>query len=83
MTLNNDLQKKLSKQYEPSALVSMKSRGQDISFKTDEKGNPVLLFVGRANPEGHIKGDRYARVLKYDPDGNKIKGHWELKGKAT
>ena len=47
-------------------LSQMKFRGNDITFKTDEKGNPVLLFIGKANAEGKIKGNRYTRVLKFD-----------------
>jgi hypothetical protein len=35
------------------------------------------------NEQGKIKGERYARTLKYDREGNLIKDHWELKGKAT
>jgi hypothetical protein len=83
MKLAEALQNKLSKLYEPSALIQMKFRGNDISFKTDDKGNAILLFIGKANTEGQIKGSRYTRVLKYDSKGNKIKDHWELKGKAT
>ena len=83
MKLADDLQKKLCKQYEPSAMVQMKFRGNDIAFKTDKEGNPVLLFIGKANENGQVKGSRYTRVLKYDEQGNRIKDHWELKGKAT
>lgn len=83
MSLNSDLQKKLNKVYEASSIVNMKYRGNDIAFKTDEKGNPVLLFIGRMNEQGIIKGERYARTLKYDREGKVIKDHWELKGKAT
>jgi hypothetical protein len=83
MKLAEALQNKLSKLYKPSALIQMKFRGNDISFKTDDKGNAILLFIGKANTEGQIKGSRYTRVLKYDSKGNKIKDHWELKGKAT
>jgi len=32
---------------------------------------------------GSIKGERYARTLKKDSQGNLIKDHWELKGKAS
>lgn len=81
--LADELQKQLSKSYEPSSFVQMKFRGNDIAFKTDEKGNPVLLFIGTMNAAGKIKGSRYTRVLKFDAKGNKIKDHWELKGKAS
>ena len=83
MKLADELQKKLNKLYEPSSLVQMKFRGNDIAFKTDEKGNAIVLFIGKMNAEGKIKGNRYTRVLKYDDKGNKIKDHWDLKGKAT
>jgi hypothetical protein len=83
MKLSDDLQKKLNKAYEPSSFIHMKFQGNDIGFKTDDKGNAILLFIGKVNADGQIKGSRYARVLKYDTKGNKIKDHWELKGKAT
>jgi hypothetical protein len=41
------------------------------------------LFVGKADEAGNIRGDRYARTLKYDREGKLIKDHWERKGKAT
>ena len=83
MKLQEDLIKKLSKTYEPSAMIDMRFREKDIAFKTDENGNPILLFIGKRGEEGNIKGERYARTLKYDNDGKKIKDHWEMKGKAS
>lgn len=83
MKLSQHLQLKLSKKYEPSAMVSMRYKGNDLAFKTDEEGNPVLLFIGKATESGTIKGERYARTLKSDRNGYIIKDHWELKGKAT
>jgi hypothetical protein len=61
----------------------MKLKGHDVAFKTDENGNPVLLFLGRLDNRGQINGSRYARTLKKDGEGNVYKDHWELKGKAT
>lgn len=83
MKLSDDLIKRLSKKYEPSALVRQRFRGNDIAFKTDTEGNAVQLFVGKAGEDGTIKGDRYARTLKRDKDGRIIKDHWERKGKTT
>jgi len=80
--LSETLIKKLSKVYEPSSLIHFRFKQNDAAFKTDELGNPVLLFIGKKNEQGNIKGERYARTLKYDKDGTKIKDHWELKGKA-
>ncbi len=64
-------------------MVDMTFKGNDLSFKTDENGNPILLFIGKKTSNGSIKGERYARTLKRDPKGTIIKDHWELKGKAT
>jgi len=83
MALSEHLQKKLQKRYEPSTLVEMTYKGNDVSFKTDEVGNPVLLFIGKRDESGLIRGERYARRLKKDDTGAVIKDHWELKGKAT
>jgi len=83
MALSEDLQKKLSKKFEPSAMIEMKYKGYDLAFKTDEDGNAILLFMGRKSEEGSIKGERYARTLKKDQQGKIFKDHWELKGKAS
>ena len=83
MKLGEDLIKKLSKKYEPAAMVSLRYRGNDIAFRTDEEGNPVQLFIGKKDAGGVIKGVRYMRVLKTDKEGKVIKDHWDEKGKAT
>lgn len=83
MKLSDALIKKLGQAYAPSTVVDMAFKGNDLSFKTDENGNAVLLFIGKRNPDGNIKGERYARTLKYDRSGQLIKDHWERKGKST
>lgn len=83
MALGEDLQKKLAKKFEPSSTVEMKYKGYDLSFKTDDEGNPILLFIGKKTEQGTIKGERYGRTLKKDREGKVFKDHWELKGKAT
>ncbi len=83
MKLNPALINIISKQYEPCSLIKSYFRGKDIAFKTDEKGNAILLFVGKEDKNGIIKGERYLRTLKYEMDGSVMKDHWELKGKAT
>jgi hypothetical protein len=82
MALGADLQLKLSKKYEPSTLIYLSFRGKDVAVRTDAEGNPVVAFVGKLNSDGKIKGQRYARTLKSDPEGRVIKDHWDLKGKA-
>lgn len=83
MVLSEDLQKKLGKTFESSSIVEMKYKGYDISFKTNEDGDAILLFIGKKTAQGTIKGERYSRTLKKDKEGKIFKDHWELKGKAT
>lgn len=83
MSLGDDLLKKINKKFEPSTTVSLRYRSYDLVLVTDKEGNAVQLFLGKANEEGVIKGDRYARTLKYDREGRLIKDHWERKGKAS
>jgi hypothetical protein len=82
MSLGPLLVKKISLKYEPSAMVSIRFRNYDILLRTDEKGNAVQLFIGKANEEGRIKGERYARIMKFDNEGKLIKDHWDRKGKT-
>lgn len=82
MRLNDDLLKILSKTYEKSSLINSSYKRNDISFKTDAEGNPVLFFIGKRSENGTIKGERYVRTLKQDKNGHIIKDNWELKGKA-
>lgn len=83
MSLSPGLINKLEIKYEPSSVVDMRHKDLDITFRTDPKGDPILLFIGRRDQLGRVKGQRYVRTLKFGPDGNKIKDHWELKGKAS
>ena len=82
MKMGEALAKKLSKKYEPSAIVNLRFRGYDMAAKTDDEGNPILLFIGKANEEGIIKGDRFARRLLKNKEGEVIKDHWDYKGKV-
>lgn len=81
MKIGDQLLKKLAKKYEPSSMVHTHFRDYDLAMKTDEEGNPILLFIGTANEEGIIKGDRYARRLLKDAEGKVVKDHWDYKGK--
>lgn len=83
MSLGEALQKKINIKFEPSATVPLRYRGYDLVLVTDKEGNAVQLFMGKADAQGKIKGDRYARTLKYDREGKCIKDHWERKGKAS
>lgn len=83
MTLSSDLIKKLNAKFGAFTATQFRYRNNDIVVQTDEEGNAVRAFIGKANDEGIVKGDRYSRVLKKDKEGNIIKDHWERKGKAS
>jgi hypothetical protein len=83
MSLGPAILKILSKQYEPSSFVEKRFQRYDLGFKTDEEGNPILLFIGTKDEAGHIRGRRYARRLVRDANGKIIKDHWDDKGTAS
>lgn len=82
MKLGDELLKKLSKKFEPSAMISLRFRQYDLAVKTNEDGDPILVFLGKLKEDGSIKGDRFARRLLKDKDGNLVKDHWDYKGKV-
>jgi hypothetical protein len=77
-----EILKRISKQYTPFTIVELKFRGYDLSMKTDEQGNAILLFLSKKQIDGTIRGERFARRLLKRPDGSIIKDHWDCKGKA-
>ena len=82
MKLSVSLLRKLGKKYEPSSMIELKFRGKDLSIKTDNEGNPVVLFIGKMLTDGKIKGERFTRTLVRNTAGELIKDHWDLKGKT-
>lgn len=83
MKLSEDLIRMLQKKYEPSTMVDLRYKGNDIAFKTDKDGNAIQLFVGKKDENGMIKGFRYIRTLLQNQSGVVVKDHWDLKGKST
>lgn len=72
----------LNKIYEPSSTIDTVFNRHNLIFKTDEKGRPILAFIGTKDSSGKIKGERFARRLLTDQDGKVIKDHWDNKGKV-
>ena len=81
--LKEPVLKILNKIYQPDTIVETKFKRYDLAFKTDEKGRPILLFIGEKDNNGKIKGERYARRLLENTEGIVLKDHWDHKGKAT
>lgn len=71
----------LSKSFVESSMVEMKFGRYDLAFKTDELGRPILLFMGKKDSSGQIRGERFARRIVKAADGKLIKDHWDNKGK--
>jgi hypothetical protein len=80
MALGHALLKILGKHFEPSSMVESRFKGYDIAIKTDEEGNAILLFIGKKDESGRIRGQRYARRLLKDKQGKVMKDHWDDKG---
>ncbi|PJJ52768.1 hypothetical protein [Hymenobacter chitinivorans] len=83
MPLHPQLDQKLSKLYEPSTRIDDVFKGHDITFVTNDQGEPVMLFIGRRKPNGAIAGERYVRTIKRQPGTQQVlSSHWDLKGKT-
>jgi hypothetical protein len=80
MKIGEKLLKELSKRYEPESTIDKKFGRYDLTFRTDDQGNPILLFIGNRNADGRIKGNRFTRVIVRDPSGKVVKDHWDAKG---
>jgi len=83
MPLSDDLIKKLKRKFEPSTTTQFRYRTNDVVVQSDDDGNAIRMFIGKADDEGIVKGDRYSRTFKKDREGNIIKDHWERKGRAS
>lgn len=84
MALSERLVKKLNKKYIPKTRIEDVFKGNDITFITNELGEPVTLFIGNRRQDGAIKGERYVRRIVRSEDGSKIlKSHWDNKGKVS
>jgi len=80
--LGDGILKILNQNYPALSVTEKRYRNLDLAFKTDSHGIPVLLFIGKKDASGKIKGERYTRKISITSQGN-TKDHWEHKGKAT
>lgn len=82
MALGEAILKIVSKKYPASSFIEHRFQRYDLGFKTDEDGNAIVLFMGKRDEAGTIRGRRYARRLVRDSNGNIVKDHWDDKGVA-
>ena len=81
MPLYLQLADKLAKLYPPSETIADRFRNQDITFVANAAGEPVTLFIGRRQSDGHIADQRYVRTIYRTPNEQQIiRSHWDLKG---
>lgn len=83
MKIGEKLLKVLNKKYVPKDIIHQKFERYDITFKTDEHGNPILLFIGNRKEDGMIRGEYFSRVLIREKNGEVVKDHWDCKGKIS
>ena len=84
MSIHPKLEERLSKRFAPSTKIDDVYNGKDITFVTNENGEPVTLFIGKRRSDGAIAGERYVRRIKRAPGSDAISGsHWENKGKVA
>ena len=82
MPLHPELDKKLSKTFEPKTSADDVFKGYDITFMTNEHGEPVTFFFGKRRPDGLIVGERFTRTIKRQPGTLAVKSsHWDNQGK--
>ena len=83
MALNKKITYFLEKIFAPDARIDDRMLGKDLTFVTNERGEPVTLFIGTRRPDGAITGERYVRTIVRKPNSTDIlKSHWDLKGKV-
>ena len=84
MAINEKLEKKLGKLYEPSSRIDEVFISNDITIISNERGEAIHLFIGKRNEDGSIRGEHYARRIQREPGSDRIiKSHWDNKGKVT
>lgn len=82
MAIGTELEKKLSKLYEPSSTLDLKFKGNDITIVTNKEGEAVTLFIGKRKDNNIITGERYSRRIIKDKEGKIIKSHWDNQGRV-
>jgi hypothetical protein len=83
MPLHPELDKKLSKTFEPRVSIDDVFKGYDITFITNEHGEPMTLFFGKRRPDGLIVGERFTRTIKRVPGRLEVNSsHWDNRGKV-
>lgn len=80
--MGKSLEAKMNKLYKPSSRVDMKFKGNDVTFYTNENGEPITLYIGKRKDDGDITGEVYSRRIKKRENGIITESHWDNQGKV-
>lgn len=58
MSLSAGILKRLNRKFESSTSIQFRYRRLDVVVQSDEEGNAIRAFIGKANDEAIVKGDR-------------------------
>jgi len=81
--LSKALETKLSKIYTPDSRFDDHFKGNDITFFTNENGEPFSLYIGKRNDKGNIVGEFYSRRFKKREGEKIVLSHWDNMGKVS
>jgi hypothetical protein len=80
--IGRPLEKMMNKKYNPSCRIDGKVGQNDITFFTNENGDPISLNVGKRKDNGNISGMKYSRRIKKVENGKIVESHWDNQGKV-
>lgn len=81
--MSAELVNKLNKKYAPGARIDDVFRGKEITFLTNNLGEPITLYIGKRNAQGQISGECFFRRIKKRVEGEIKESHWNNQGKVS
>lgn len=81
--LGKSLETIMNKKHQPSSRLDGTFRGKDMTFITNEYGEPIILYLGKRKANGDIAGEKYSRRIKSRENGNIKESHWDNQGRVT
>lgn len=79
--LGKTLEALMKKTYKPASRVDMTFKGKDLTFITNQNGEPITLFLGKRKENGDISGEMFSRRIKKLENGLIKESHWDNQGK--
>jgi hypothetical protein len=73
----------MNKLYQPEAKIDGIYKDKDLTFITNDVGEPMTLFIGKRKENGNIAGYMYTRQVRRLKQGLIVESHWENQGKIS